>query len=71
MVSEKCLFSLETLEFACIPATTSFALTECEHAAVWRWAIIGPMGLIVDAGRETTEARAQIIAEAALRLVAA
>jgi hypothetical protein len=71
LVSESCLFSLATLEFACLPDTLGFALTECEHSGVWRWAVISPEGSILDDGREPTQARAQSTAEAVLRVVAA
>ena len=67
MVSSCCRFSLATLEFASSPATMSFALTECEHATAWRWAIINLEGLILDGGREPTRARARTTAEAALK----
>lgn len=68
MVAERCLFSLETLEFASFPAETSFALTEHEDAEIWRWATVNSLGQIVEEGRESTEGKAQCAAEVALRL---
>lgn len=70
MVAERCLFSLETLEFASMPTRSSFALIELAHHADWRWAIISSRGLILDEGHEPTETEAQRTAETALRLVA-
>lgn len=68
MVAERCLFSLETLEFSTSPARSSFALIELAHYADWRWAIISSRGLIIDEGHEPTEAEAQRTAVTALRL---
>ena len=70
-VSANCLFSLDTLEASYSPTTTSFALTECEHSEMWRWAIVCPAGLILDEGREPTQVLAKLHAEEALQLVAA
>ncbi len=70
-VSESCLFSLGTLEINCSANTTNFALTECEHTTVWRWAIVSPEGVILDSGREPTQLQARTAAERALGLVAA
>lgn len=69
MVAERCLFSLDTLEFSTVPAKSSFALIELAHHADWRWAIISSRGLVLDEGREPTETEAQGAAEAALDLV--
>ena len=70
MVAENCLFSLATLEVTAIPRTDSFALTECEHTGVWRWAIISAEGTVVGGGREPTALQAKELAETALRLIA-
>jgi hypothetical protein len=71
MVSENCRFSLATLEVVCRAGTSSFALTECEHINVWRWAIINTSGRVLDAGHETTQTAAKTHAESALGFVAA
>ena len=71
LVSARCLFSFGTLEVARIPESPGFALTECEHATVWRWAIVDGDGVVIDDGSEPTQGQAQKTAEAALRLVPA
>lgn len=68
MVAERCLFSLDTLEFACFPEASSFALSEHQHAEIWRWATVNSRGVILAEGREATQQRAQHAAETALRL---
>jgi hypothetical protein len=67
LASESCLFSLATLEVTDVSPTTSFALTECENSAAWRWAIISADGVMREGGREPTCAQAKRIAETALR----
>jgi len=69
--SASCLFSLGTLEVARLADLTIFTLIEREHSGVWRWAIIGFEGRILDDSRELSLARAKKTAEDALRLVAA
>ena len=64
--SESCQFSLATLEVACDPATTSFALTERERPGAWRWAIISDRRVILQAGCEPTRVEAKKVATAAL-----
>ena len=71
MVSESCLYSLATLEVVCCPGTSNFALTECEHPDVWRWAIISTAGRVLDNGHEPTQTAAKTHAESALGFVAA
>ncbi|MBI3886285.1 MAG: hypothetical protein HY302_11230 [Opitutae bacterium] len=71
MVSESCRFSLATLEVVCRAGSSSFAVTECEHADVWRWAIINTAGRVVDDGHEPTQTAAKTHAECALNFVAA
>ena len=71
MVSESCLYSLATLEVVCGPGSASFALIECEHSGVWRWAIISASGSVLDDGHEPTQLRAKELAELALHFVAA
>ena len=71
MVSESCLFSLATLEVVCRAGSSSFALTECEHTDVWRWAIINTAGHVVDNGHESTQTAAKTHAESALGFAAA
>lgn len=67
MVAERCLFSLDTLEFANFPKASSFALTEHEHAEIWRWATVNSRGQILEEGHESSERKAQCAAEVALR----
>jgi hypothetical protein len=60
--SEKCLFSLATLEVDCDPATLSFALTEQERPDAWRWAIISDRGAVLCAGCEPSQLEAKQVA---------
>ncbi len=64
--SERCLFSLATLEIDCDPETHRFALTEREQPGAWRWAIVNDRGAILLAGREPTQDEAKTIAAFAL-----
>lgn len=64
--SEFCLFSLSTLEVACDPASTNFALTEQERPGAWRWAIINDRNVVLQAGREPTQVAAKKAAVRAL-----
>ncbi|WP_157772440.1 hypothetical protein [Lacunisphaera limnophila] len=68
MVAERCLFSLDTLAYARFHPGATFALTEHEDDAIWRWAIVGAEGNVVNEGRESTQAAAQYAAETFARL---
>jgi hypothetical protein len=65
-ISASCLYSLATLEIACEPAMTSFALTERRQPDLWRWAIVCVEGPLVEEGWETTQAEAKRAAVGAL-----
>lgn len=66
MVSESCHYSLSTLEVVCRAGSSRFAVTECEHTNVWRWAIINTSGREVENGHEATQVAAKSHAESAL-----
>lgn len=66
-----CVFSLATLEASPIPESGGFALTERKEPAVWRWAVIGPVGILVEEGYEATQDGAKSAAENAVRLTQA
>jgi hypothetical protein len=63
-----CSFSLSTLEVTSITDSEGFALTERKQPEVWRWAVIGPSGDLVEEGFEATREEAKSAAEAALML---
>lgn len=63
-------FSLSTLEVACNPGITSFALIERKQPDTWRWAIISAAGPVTDEGWETTDIDAKRSAVAALEVMA-
>jgi hypothetical protein len=65
-----CVFSLATLEVACLIDGSSFALTERKQPEVWRWAVIGPGGRLLEEGCEPTQEQAKTSAAEALGLVA-
>jgi len=67
-LAASCVFSLATLEASSICDTGGFALTERKEPHVWRWAVIGPVGLLVEEGFETTQDGAKGAAEKAVRL---
>lgn len=67
--SERCLFSLATLEIDCDPETHRFALTEQEQPGAWRWAIVNDRGAILQSGRAPTQDEAKTIAAVALHQV--
>jgi hypothetical protein len=66
-----CGFSLSTLEIAPLSDSPAFALTERKQPEIWRWAIIGAGGLIVEEGCEPTRDEAKRSAAEALSLVRA
>jgi hypothetical protein len=70
-VAASCSFSLCTLEVASIPDSAGFALTERKQPEIWRWAVIGPVGYLLEEGFEPTQAAAKKAAEEALHLTRA
>jgi hypothetical protein len=64
-----CAFSLSTLEVAAHVDAPTFALTERKQPEVWRWAVIGPGGTILEEGCEPTRDEAKKSASEALSLV--
>jgi hypothetical protein len=63
-----CAFSLSTLEIAAAPETATFALTERKQPELWRWALIGYGGLILEEGSEPSREEAKRTALEALIL---
>jgi hypothetical protein len=61
-----CAFSLSTLEIAFTPDSTSFAVTERKQPEIWRWALIGEGGRLLEEGFEATRDDAKSAAAAAL-----
>jgi hypothetical protein len=68
LVAASCSFSLATLEMASLEDLSGFAITERRQAAVWRWALIGRDGSILEEGCEPTQADAKQAAAEALSL---
>jgi hypothetical protein len=58
--AHSCIFSLATLEIACSPGATPYALTEQEQPGVWRWAVVDEMGRVIHDGWEPTQAGAKL-----------
>jgi hypothetical protein len=67
-VAASCAFSMATLEVASLHDASGFALTERRQPEVWRWAVIGKDGTILEEGCEHTQAEAKRSAEEALNL---
>ncbi len=67
-VAASCSFSLSTLEVASLPDSAGFALTERKQPEIWRWAVIGPVGYLLEEGFEPTQEAAKRAAAEALRL---
>jgi hypothetical protein len=67
-VAASCSFSLATLEVTSIPDSAGFALTERKQPEIWRWAVIGPVGFLLEEGFEPTQADAKRAAAEALHL---
>jgi hypothetical protein len=67
-VAASCSFSLSTLQVACLPHVGGFALTERKQPEIWRWAIIGPVGYLLEEGFEPTQEAAKHAAAEALHL---
>jgi hypothetical protein len=68
-VAASCSFSLATLEIASLPDSSGFALTERKQPEIWRWAVIGPVGFLLEEGFEATQAEAKLAAAEALHLI--
>ena len=66
-----CAFSLSTLEIAALLDASTFALTERKQPEVWRWAVIGSGGLILEEGCEPSREEAKRTAAEALILARA
>jgi hypothetical protein len=64
-----CIFSLCTLEIAPIADAPVIALVERKQKDVWRWAVIGLNGLLLEEGFEANQPDAKRAAEAAVQLV--
>jgi len=62
-----CAFSLSTLEVASSTEAPNFALTERKQPEVWRWAVIGAGGSLLEEGCEPTQADAKRSAAEALK----
>lgn len=61
-----CAFSLGTLQVASSPESPSFAVTERKQPEVWRWAVIGEGGFLLEEGFEPTQDEAKRAAADAL-----
>ncbi len=61
-----CAFSLGTLQVASIPEFGSFAVTERKQPEIWRWAVIGEGGFLLEEGFEPTQDDAKRAAAEAL-----
>ncbi len=68
LVAASCNFSLATLEMASLHDCAGFAITERQQPEVWRWAVIGKDGSILEEGCEGTQADAKRAAAEALNL---
>jgi hypothetical protein len=68
-VAASCAFSLGTLVTASCPEAASFAVCERKQPDLWRWAIIGSGGYLLEEGFEPTQERAKIAASEALQEV--
>jgi hypothetical protein len=67
-VAASCAFSLATLEVTSLHDFSGFALTERKQPEVWRWAVIGQDGSILEEGCEPTQADAKRSAVEALNI---
>jgi hypothetical protein len=68
-VAASCAFSLSTLEIAFTTDSASFAVTERKQPEIWRWAIIGDGGRILEEGFEANRDDAKCAAAAALQQI--
>lgn len=64
-----CAFSLCTLEIASIVDAAGFAMTERKEPEIWRWAVVGGNGILLEEGFESTQLDAKRAAAEALLLV--
>ncbi len=62
-----CAFSLGTLQVASLPEQGSFALTERKQPEIWRWALIGGGGFLLEEGFEPSQEEAKRAAAEALQ----
>jgi len=69
--SEGCMFSLATLEVACHPSGTAFALIERKEPGTWRWAVVDLFGRVLVDGFEPSPCDAKQAAVEALQNVPA
>jgi hypothetical protein len=65
-LASSCVYSLATLEAASVPDSVRYALTERKDPKVWRWAIIGECGFLVEEGFAPSQDDAKRAAEGAL-----
>jgi len=70
-VSACCSYSLSTLEVASLLNSPSYALTERKLPDVWRWAVVGLAGVILEEGWEASQQEAKRSATEALSLMVA
>lgn len=70
-VAACCAFSLSTLEVASTRDSSGFALTERRQPEIWRWAIIGLDGTVLEEGCEPSQDEAKRSAAEALALAMA
>jgi hypothetical protein len=68
LIAASCSFSLATLEMASLHDCSGFAITERKQPEVWRWAVIGKDGSLLEEGCEATQADAKRAAAEALNL---
>jgi hypothetical protein len=67
--ASSCAFSLSTLEVATLPEFPNFALTERKQPEIWRWAIIGAKGFVLEEGFEPSQLEAKDAASAAFGII--
>jgi hypothetical protein len=67
-VAASCSFSLATLEVAVLHDCSGFAIIERKQAGVWRWAVAGKDGSLLEEGCEATQAEAKRAAAEVLNL---
>jgi hypothetical protein len=68
--SSSCAFSLCTLEIASITDGAMFALVERKQPVIWRWAIVGANGVLLEEGFEANRSDAKSAVAGAVQLVA-
>ena len=61
-----CVFSLSTLEIAWCRQGARFAITERKEPGLWRWAVVGDGGCVLEEGFEKTQLQAKNAAGEAL-----